>query len=429
MTTEKSARLKRIQWVALTFLILAGVVNYVDRSALSIANHAISAELGLSASQMGVLLSAFSLAYAFSQLPVGALLDRFGARAMLGAGMLVWSIAQLAGGFIGSLQQFMLARVALGIGEAPQFPAGAKVVSEWFAARERGGPTGLFNAASSIGPALAPPILTVLMLAFGWRSMFIIMGVVGIAVALGWYAFYRNRNEVELTPSEMLHLAEGSDTRSESNAKLTWIEWRSLFRHRTTWGMLFGFMGVVYMVWLYLTWLPAYLEHERHLSIARAGWVTSIPFIFGTLGAISGGYIADALMKRGMSPMRSRKWPVCVGLLGAACFTVPAAYTPSTVLAVVYISAAVAFLNVASSGAWALVSVAIPRRLVASLGGVQNFGGYLGGSMAPIITGVVVDRTHSFVNALLISAVVAVVAAFIYMFVVNKPIEDIPVSV
>lgn len=429
MTIQRSERLKRIQWVALAFLILAGIVNYVDRSALSIANHSISQELDLSASQMGVLLSAFSLAYAFSQLPIGALLDKFGARAMLGAGMLVWSIAQLAGGFVGTLQHFLLARVALGIGEAPQFPAGAKVVSEWFAARERGGPTGLFNAASSIGPALAPPILTVLMLSFGWRSMFIIMGVVGIAVALGWYAFYRNRNEVELTPSEVLYLADGATGKAgqagqaEGEAKLTWADWKGLFRFRTTWGMLFGFMGVVYMVWLYLTWLPAYLEHERHLSIANAGWVTSIPFIFGAMGAIGGGYIADALMKRGMAPMRSRKWPICVGLIGAGVFTIPAAYTPSTVMAVVYISLAVAFLNVASSGAWALVSVAIPRRLVASLGSVQNFGGYLGGSLAPIVTGVVVDKTHSFINALLISAMVAFAAALVYMFVVGKPID------
>lgn len=423
MKAVKSPKLKKIQWVALTFLMLAGIVNYLDRSTLSIANHSISEEMGLNASQMGLLLSAFSIAYAFSQLPIGALLDKFGARAMLGLGMLVWSVAQLTGGLVHTLQQFLVARVFLGLGEAPQFPAGAKVVSEWFAMRERGGPTGIFVASSTIGPALAPPILTILMLSFGWRTMFIIMGVLGVAVALGWYAFYRNRNEVELTSSEMLYLAEG-DSGSEVVQKLSFPEWKNLFRHRTTWGMLFGFMGVIYMVWLYLTWLPAYLEHERHLSIARTGWVVSIPYIFGTLGMISSGYIADWLMARGMAPMNSRKWPICVGLIGAACFTIPAAYTPSTVMAIVYISAAMAFVNMASGGAWALVSVAIPRHMVASLGSMQNFGGYLGGSLAPLITGVVVDQTHSFVNALLISAAVAFAAALVYMFVVVRPIEN-----
>ena len=423
MKAVKSPKLKKIQWVALTFLMLAGIVNYLDRSTLSIANHSISEEMGLNASQMGLLLSAFSIAYAFSQLPIGALLDKFGARAMLGLGMLVWSFAQLTGGLVNTLQQFLVARVFLGLGEAPQFPAGAKVVSEWFAVRERGGPTGIFVASSTIGPALAPPILTILMLSFGWRTMFIIMGVLGVAVALGWYAFYRNRNEVELTSSELLYLAEG-DSGSDVVQKLSFPEWKNLFRHRTTWGMLFGFMGVIYMVWLYLTWLPAYLEHERHMSIARTGWVVSIPYIFGTLGMVSSGYIADWLMARGMAPMNSRKWPICVGLIGAACFTIPAAYTPSTVMAIVYISAAMAFVNMASGGAWALVSVAIPRHMVASLGSMQNFGGYLGGSLAPFITGVVVDQTHSFVNALLISAAVAFAAALVYMFVVIHPIES-----
>ena len=428
MNAVKSTKLKRIQWVALTFLMLAGIVNYLDRSTLSIANHSISEELGLNASQMGLLLSAFSLAYAFSQLPIGALLDKFGARAMLGLGMLVWSVAQLAGGFVQTLQQFLVARVFLGMGEAPQFPAGAKVVSEWFAVRERGGPTGIFVASSTIGPALAPPILTILMLNFGWRTMFVIMGALGVAVALGWYAFYRNRNEVELTSSDLLYLAEGESGRGAVQ-KLSFSEWKNLFKHRTTWGMLFGFMGVIYMVWLYLTWLPAYLEHERHLSIARTGWVVSIPYIFGTLGMVGSGYIADWLMARGMAPMNSRKWPICVGLIGAAFFTIPAAYTPSTVMAIVYISAAMAFVNMASGGAWALVSVAIPRHMVASLGSLQNFGGYLGGSLAPVITGVVVDQTHSFVNALLISAAVAFAAALVYMFVVIKPIESQPSQV
>src|ERR1700712_4724878 len=126
---QKSSRLKRTQVIAVTFLTIAGIVNYLDRSTLSIANHSISQELGLSASQMGLLLSAFSLAYALAQLPVGALLDRFGSRAMLGLGMLLWSIAQLAGGFIQTLNQFLFARVVLGVCEAPLFPAGAKVVN------------------------------------------------------------------------------------------------------------------------------------------------------------------------------------------------------------------------------------------------------------------------------------------------------------
>ncbi|GAB6847506.1 MFS transporter [Paraburkholderia kururiensis] len=419
----KTPRLGRIQRIAVTFLMLAGIVNYLDRSTLSIANHSVSGELGLSASQMGLLLSAFSFAYAFSQLPVGALLDRFGARLMLGLGMLVWSVAQLCGGLVQTLQQFLVARIALGIGEAPQFPAGAKVVSEWFALRERGRPTGIFTTSSTIGPALAPPILTALLLAFGWRWMFVVMGVLGIAVALGWYIVYRNRGDVTLAEEEVVHLTE-DEPHARAERRMTFAEWRGLFGSPTTWGMIFGFMGVIYMVWLYLTWLPAYLEHERHLSIAKTGWVVSIPYLFGTLGMLSSGYVADGLMARGMAPIRSRKWPICTGLICAAVFTVPAAFTPNTTLAIVYLSLAMYFVNMASGGAWALVSVTAPRHLAASLGSIQNFGGYFGGSFAPFITGIVVDRTHSFVNAFLISAAVSFAAALVYMFVVRAPIAE-----
>ncbi|BDB28623.1 MFS transporter (plasmid) [Cupriavidus sp. P-10] len=422
-SNQKTRRIQRMQWIAVLFLTLAGMVNYLDRSTLSIANHSVSQELGLSASEMGLLLSAFSLAYAFSQLPIGVMLDRFGARLMLGLGMFMWSLAQLTGGLVSSLHQFIVARVFLGIGEAPQFPAGAKVVSEWFAKHERGGPTGLFVASSTIAPMIAPPLLTTLMLAFGWRTMFVIMGALGIAVSIGWYLVYRNRNEIALTQGELSYLSSGeADDRQER--RMTMAEWRGLFAHKTTWGMIFGYMGVIYMVWLYLTWLPAYLEHERHLSIAKTGWIVSIPYVFGTLGMVGAGYFADWLMRRGVKPVTSRKWPICVGLLGAAAFTVPAAYTPSTTLAVAYISLAMFFVNFASGGGWALVSVAAPRRMVGSLSSLQNFGGYFGGSFAPLVTGIVVDQTHSFVNALLISAALAVVAAFIYLLVVREPIGE-----
>ena len=418
----KTGKISRIQIIAVTLLVISGTVNYLDRSTLAIANHSISSEMGLSASQMGLLLSSFSLAYAFAQLPIGVTLDRIGARIVLGLGMFIWSAAQLAGGFVRSLNQFFIARIFLGIGEAPQFPAGAKVFSEWFAVRERGRPTGIFVASSTIAPALAPPILTVLMLSIGWRGMFITMGVLGIAAALAWYGFYRDRRHVSLEPEEVAYLTDGK--REESASPVTPGEWFGLLRSRTTWGITIGFMGTIYMVWLYLTWLPAYLEHERHLSIANAGWVLSIPYLAGTLGQLSSGVVADALLARGWGAIASRKWPIAFGLVCAALFTIPAAYTPSTALAILYISLAMYFVNLSSGGAWALVGVAAPVRMVSSLGSMQNFGGYFGGSFAPWITGVVIDTTHSFVDALLISAVISLGGALVYILVVKDPIPD-----
>jgi MFS family permease len=421
MSAEKTSRLRRIQWIAVAFLTIAGIINYLDRSALSIANTAIREEMGLTPTEMGLLLSAFSLAYAFSQLPIGAMLDRFGARIMLGVGMFFWSLAQVVCGLVNNLSQFLVARAVLGVGEAPQYPAAAKVVSEWFNVRERGTPTGIIIASSCIGPCIAPPILTIMLLAFSWRWMFIITGVLGVIVAIGWYLVFRDRSDVQLSHEEAEHLDEGLE-KVPSDQRMTAKEWRSLFGYESTWGIILGFMGVIYMVWLYLTWLPSYLEHERGLTVALTGWVVAIPYVFGTIGMLCAGQVADRLLRHGLSLVASRKWPVCVGLLGGALFTVPAAYTPSVTMAVAYISLAMFFINMASAGAWTMVTVIVPQRQVASLGSMQNFGGYFAGSLAPVITGWIVQTTHSYVNALLASAVVAVVAAVAYIVLVRDPL-------
>ena len=187
-----------MQITALVLLVLCGVINYLDRSALAVANVLIRQELGLNATSMGVLLSAFLLAYALSQIPVGFLIDRLGPRTLLGCAITLWSIAQAACGFIGSFTQFYFARIGLGIGEFAQFPTGIRVVNNWFHVSKRGLPTGIFNSASFLGTALAPPLLTVIMLAYGWRMMFIIMGVLGFVAAFIWVLFYRD-------PTDGLH--------------------------------------------------------------------------------------------------------------------------------------------------------------------------------------------------------------------------------
>jgi MFS family permease len=421
---NKSAKVGRFQRISVGLLLAVGIVNILDRSTLAIANSNVSGDLHLSPVQMGLLLSAFSWAYAFSQLPIGVLLDRIGARIVLGVGLFCWSVAQLCGGLVVSLRQFLAARVFLGIGEAPTYPAGAKIIADWFNKRERGAPTGIFLCSPTIGPMIAPPIITAIMLYAGWRWMFIAMGAMGIVLSALWFLAARDRQHALLTAEETAYFDElGGPTAVVR--KLSFAEWRGLFAQRTTWGIVLGFVGVIYMIWLYLTWLPGYLELERHLSIARTGWVVSIPYLFGTLGTLFCGYLADYLLRRGVSLINSRKWPICIGLLGGAAFTIPAAYTPNTTIAVIYLCAVMFFLYMASGGAWALVNVATPNHMVATVGGLQNFGGYFGGSFAPVITGFLVGRTHSFTSALMMSSIVAFAAALIYFVLVTEPIREV----
>lgn len=427
MNQEKRAstpRIRRRQIVSLTLLLICGTINYLDRGSLSVANPLIRQDLGISLSQMGWLLSAFGWSYAIMQLPIGALVDRLGPRITLGVGLTFWSLAQGIGGLCTNFTQFVWARIFLGIGEAPHYPTSARVVSNWFAPRDRGVPVGVFNAASPLGTALAPLLLTFLMLTFNWRWMFVAMGVVGLVAAALWVMVYRDPEASGLSTEHQAYLAESPSDRAPQVAvqKMTFAEWCGLFAHRTTWSMILGFFGSVYLNWVFITWLPGYLEIERHMTTISTGLAAGIPFACGFVGCLVAGWLSDQLIRRGMPAIRSRKLPIVIGMVGMSLFTVPAALVQSNVVALACISMVVFLGFGASACSWALATAVAPPNRVASLGAVQNFGGYLGGALAPILTGSLAQSTHSFVPALLTGAVIAFVSATIYLFGVRDSI-------
>jgi MFS family permease len=410
-----------VQRTALVMLALASMINIIDRATLAVANPLIRQDLGLSIADMGYLLSAFLWAYAFSQLPTGAMVDKLGPRILLTLGLSLWSCAQVVGGLVQGFGQFVGARILLGLGEAPQFPTCARVVRDWFNQRERGLPTGILtSAAPSMGTAVAVPLLTFLMLTIGWRTMFMVMGVAGLFLAAVWYFVYRDPTQVALTAEENTYRTQGDPP--SQGAKVTFREWKLLFRFRTTWGMIVGYFGCIYLTWIYLAWLPGYLEIERHMTVQRTGWVAAIPFVWGVLGGVLGGHLSDILAHHGVSPVNSRKYPAAIALFGTAVCTVAAAYVASNTLAIVFISVAMFLIYVTTSCAWALSSVTVPTNCTASVGAMQNFGGYLGGALAPTVTGLIVQATGSFVPALVVGALIGVVSAASYFFVVEQPI-------
>ncbi|TKC78076.1 MFS transporter [Trinickia terrae] len=417
-------RIRRGQTVAMALLMVSGIVNYLDRGTLAVANPAIRESLGLSLGQMGLLLSAFSWSYALCQLPIGGLVDRIGPRRLLGAGLIVWSLAQVAGGLVGTFGAFIVARIVLGIGEAPQFPSAARVVTNWFPLRERGTPTGIFNSASPLGTALAPLCLSVLIASFNWRWAFISTGALGLAVAFVWLMLYRDPHNLELTGEERRYLQGDGEDVVAVKRKLTFAEWRALFSHGTTWGMLIGFFGSVYLNWVYLTWLPGYLTMERHMSLVRTGFAASVPFLCGFGGALAAGWLSDLMTKDSRNAVASRRNAVVLAMLGMVAFTIPAALVESNVIALACISVVIFLANAASACSWALATAAAPADRVASLGAIQNFGGFLGGALAPILTGFIAQRAASFVPALLTAAGLAFVGAMAYLLLVRKPIPE-----
>ncbi|WP_432700439.1 MFS transporter [Kluyvera cryocrescens] len=416
---NKPARIRRIQTITLVLLFIAGIVNFLDRSSLSVAGEAIRGELGLSATEFGVLLSAFSLSYGLSQLPAGLLLDRFGPRIVLGAGLIFWSLMQAATGVVNSFSHFIMLRIGLGIGEAPFMPAGVKSITDWYVQKERGTALGIFNSSTVIGQAIAPPALVVMQLAWGWRTMFVVIGLAGILVGICWYMWYRNRAQFVLDENERQYLSSPTVARP----KLVFSEWLALFKSRTTWGMILGFSGVNYTGWLYIAWLPGYLQAEQGFSLAKTGWVAAIPFLAAAVGMWTNGIVVDAFAKRGYDLAKTRKTAIVTGLILSALGTLLVVQSSTPMQAVAFISMALFCVHFAGTSAWGLVQVLVSESKVASVASIQNFGSFIFASFAPVVTGWVVDTTHSFNLALVIAACVTFVGALCYLFIVRDRIE------
>jgi sugar phosphate permease len=419
--------LRRHQTITLSLLFLAGIVNFLDRSSLSIANTTVRAEMHLNATQMGWLLSAFSFAYGFAQLPLIGLLDRVGTRYVLGGGLTLWSAAQMLTGLVRGLPTFLVLRVLLGIGEAPFYPSGIRSTREWFSSATRGRATAVMSSSQTIGLAFAPPVLTWIMLRTGWRAMFILLGASGLIVAALWIALHRARQDTPFaepeTSGNSVISTEATKSRSgETRFSTTESEhptahepaWRALIRQRTVWGMMLGWGGVNYTVWLYLAWLPAYLQDQRHLSLARSGWVAALPFLAGAFGMLSSGTLSDRLARAGLPLTTIHRRNLIFGMVVSAASTFVVARSQSTTQAVAGISMALFFIHFAGTSGWGYVQAVSPLRYVASLGALQNFASFMIASAAPVVTGWLLDRTHSFTIALGLCSAVTLLGALCY---------------
>jgi MFS family permease len=421
----RTPRIRSAQNIGLSLLFLICVLNYIDRGTLSVANPLVRRDLGLSLGQMGVLLSAFLWPYAFALLAAGGIVDRAGPRRVLTIALVVWSLVQSAAGFVTSYAQFIVARALLGVGEAPMFPAAARVVKNWFHERDQAFGVGVWNGGPALGTAIAPALLTPVMLAFGWRWMFILMGLVGFVFAGIWWAMYRDFDAGSLAAEDRQYLY-GEDA-PPVHHHVRFSAWVRLFRFRSTWGLILGFFGNVYIGWMFIAWLPGYLEIQRHMSISKTGLIASIPFLCGLAGSLLGGWLADRLTHGGMTAIASRKLLTAAALLIVALSTLVAAEASNNVVAIASISAALFFGFSSSGTSWSLANAAAPPNYAASLGAIMDFGGFIGGALAPIVTGFVVQATGSFTPALLVAGVVGLLSALAYVLGIRaEPIPPAP---
>lgn len=419
--SESQKSVNRFRWLMVILLLFGAIINYFDRTNISIANVVIADEFGLGDAQMGILLSAFAWPYAIVSLLSGWAVDKKGPKKILTWAITFWSLVTVISGFANGFIFMLLARILLGASESPYFVAGVKVTTRWFPKEKRGFPTSVFNMGPTIAQAIAPPILTAIMLFAGWRIMFIAIGALGFIFVVLWIIFYRDpkpENDYEINIVE--EDVERDDKEDKNSSNLTWS---SLFKFRSTWGMIIGAFGTNFTLWVFLTWLPGYLVKGRGLDILTTGWVSSIPFIAGIFGVPIGGLLADYLIKKGVAPIRARKFPIVGAAILAAIAVIPVPFVSSTVLALVFLSIGFFASSIPPSVMWTLSTDVAPKDKIGSLAGIQNFGGFLGGAAAPMLTGVIVQTTGSFQLVFLTGAVLLIISAFSYGFILKNPIR------
>ncbi|MCC7463894.1 MAG: MFS transporter [Gammaproteobacteria bacterium] len=416
----------RFRW-RIGALIGAGVlINYFDRISLSVAGPQLQDAFQLSPEQMGLLFSAFFWSYALLQIPAGVILDRFGVTRIGRWGAFLWGVAStvtaLASGFAG----IFIARLILGIAEAPSFPANAKATGYWFPRTERALSTALFDAAAKFSNVVGVPLVALAVVTWGWRWGFALVAVLSFAYCIAFWWLYRDPSRhPRLTREEYRYItANGAAPEGRIAASTTGML-GYLLRSRKVWGLSIGFAAYGYCFYLFLTWLPGYLVQTMHMSILKSAGFAAIPWACATVSdLLVGGWLIDHLIVKGHDETRVRKGVLLFGMCcGLAVFG--ATTTTDPVVAIIWISVALSGLAAAAPVGWSLPSLIAPRGGVGTVGGIMNFANNMMGAVAPIVTGYVVGSTQSFTHAFIVAGVMLMAGIMAFVFLLGR-IEPLP---
>lgn len=426
-----STKRTRVRWLIITVLFIITTINYADRATFSIAGQSASKELGLDPVAMGYILSAFAWAYVLGQIPGGALLDRFGSKKIYVISLVVWSLFTALQGFAGFFTGLMAAsvlfamRFAVGLGESPSFPANARIVAAWFPGSERGTASAIFNSAQYFSLVAFAPLMGWLAHSFGWRSVFWVMGAVGVIAAI-FFAKLIHSPTVHpwINKAEFDHIEAGGglvrmeEAAASNGAAFTWGNVRQVLSSRMLLGVYLGQYCINVLTYFFVTWFPIYLVKARGMSIMEAGFTAAAPALCGFIGGVFGGVISDVLLKRTGNLDIARKTPLLLGMLLATCI-MACVWIEQEWLVVVVMALAFFGKGVASLG-WAVVSDTSPKEMAGVTGGVFNTFGNIAGIVTPIVIGYIVKATGSFDGALIFVGVHCVITILAYFLIVGK---------
>lgn len=414
-TVQRKAKRIPKKVAVLALIFISVVINYMDRTNISVAAAEMSSELSLTKVQMGIIFSAFAWTYSIMQIPGGMLVDAVRVRLLYPFILVAWSLATIVQGLVSSLAAIVGCRMAIGFFEAPSYPANNKIVTQWFAEQERASAIAIYTSGQFIGLAFLMPVLAVIQEAFGWRGLFIVSGLIGIVWALVWYLCYR---EAEPTDKPKSITEQGAKAESDTHSSVvSWAYLKFAFSQKKLWGIYIGQFCLGGTLIFFLTWFPTYLSEYRGLSQLNTGLLASIPFLAAFCGVLLSGFVSDWLVRRGVSNEVARKTPIILGLLlsGSVIF---ANYTESTFWITFFLSLTF-FGNGLASINWVFVSLIAPKKIVGLVGGCFNFIGGLSAVTVPVAIGYLA-ADGDFRPALILIGCLALIGLCSYLFLVGK---------
>lgn len=421
---QSAQRPTRSRYLIMVMLFITVVINYLDRSNLSIAAPALKDEFGLDTVHEGLILSAFGWTYAAMQIPGGWLVDCVSPRVLYAAALILWSAATFFMGFAGSFVILFVLRLAVGALEAPAYPINNRVVTTWFPEKERATAIGFYTSGQFVGLAFLTPVLAWLQHHYGWHMVFVSTGLLGIVWGLLWYLIYREPRQFRGANAAEIELIQKGggvvdlDKRvTEKKAPFNWNDLGLVMSQRKLWGVYLGQFCLTSTLWFFLTWFPTYLVKYRGMDFIKSGFLASVPFLAAFIGVLCSGVLSDFLVRRGATVGLARKLPIILGLLISTSM-IGANFTDSTPWVIFFLAVAF-FGNGLASITWSLVSALAPVRLLGLTGGVFNFVGNLSSICTPIVIGFLVSK-DSFAPAIVYVSSLALLGALSYILLVGK---------
>jgi len=437
-TAATTTKRSRARYLIVALLFIVSMLNNADRAILSITGTEIQSSLGMDAITLGYLFSSFAWAYMLAQIPGGWLIDRFGSKRVYGGAIFLWSFFTLLQGFVpilgvgAAMVALFVLRIAVGLAEGPTYPNNSRVVSAWFPSSERATASAIFNSAQYAAAVVFTPLMGWLTHAHGWPAAYIVMGVLGMVIALGWMAlFHFPTRHPRANPAEVEYIRAGGgmvDMDSAPSAKnepavQTWACLKELLGNRMLLGVYIGQFGITTIVYFFLTWFPIYLIKGLNMPIMSAGFVAAIPAVFGFLGGVLGGVVSDWLLKRGHSVTFARKSVIVVGMLLSMSIVLCNWAGTNQNLVILCMTLAFFGKGVGSLG-WTVVADTSPKEAAGLAGGLFNTFANAAGITTPIVIGYLVQSTGSFDGALIYVAANALLTIFSFLFIVG-PIKRV----